>query len=293
MASLIRDAVRAVRTRARPRAILEALVLDQVLGRPIVYEDSRRLRYVLYPHENALAYLNNEGNYEVGETLLCERLVGDGMTVFDVGANIGIYSLLLARLVGHEGTVHAFEPEPRNFDRLMTNLTLNGAANVVANRLAVYSESGEVTLNLFDPSLGSWHSLGTPKLADPDHPRRTVEPRESIAVEAVSLDDYARSREIVHVDFLKIDVEGAEPAVLEGAADLFERQAVGLVQFEISIPQSQALGHDGSGIFEFLRRRRFVCRRILPDGSLGATAVGANDPYGNYLAVPEEAADST
>jgi FkbM family methyltransferase len=274
------------------RAKVEALLLDHVLRRPILYEDSRRLRYLLYPGENAFAYLSNRGNYEVGESRLCERLVREGMTGFDVGANIGLYSLLLARLVGRTGVVHAFEPEPRNFERLKANLALNAAGNVITNRLAVSHESGDVRLNLFDPSLNEWHSLGAPRLTDPYHPRRLVEPVESISVEAVSLDDYTRSHSIARVDFLKIDVEGAEPAVLQGAVRLFECEAVGLVQFEVSLPQTCALGYNGNEAFDFFRDRDFVCRQILADGALGAPVARADDAYGNYLAVPEVVADS-
>jgi FkbM family methyltransferase len=287
-----RAIARTIRTPGSIRSKVEALLLDHLLRRPMLYEDSRGLRYLLYPGENALIYLQNEGNYEVGETLLCERVVREGMTVFDVGSHIGLYSLLFARLVGEKGVTHAFEPDPRNFERLRTNLALNDAENVFANQCAVFRESGPIRLNLFDPSLNAWHSLGTPRLPDPHDPRQTVESHESITVAAVSLDEYARERNISRVDFLKVDVEGAELDVLHGATGLFEREAIGLVQFEVSLPQTQALGHDGSEIFGFFGDRRFVCRPISDDGSLEPSVTRPTNPYGNYLAAPEAVVDS-
>jgi len=273
------------RTRRRARARLEALLLDRVLRRPIVYEDERGFRYVLYPGENARAYLENRGNYEVGETDLCERLVRRRMTTFDVGANIGLYSLLFSRLVGSAGTVHAFEAEPRNFERLRVNLALNDAINVIANDCAVFSESGSVELNMFPESFNAWHSLGRPTLPNPYAPSRTITPTRSIVVRSVSLDDYSASHQIERIDFLKIDVEGAELDVLHGCARLLAREAVDLVQFEVSLPQIASLGHSPEAIFDFLKEHGFDTRAIGIDGSLASVADPREALYANYLAV--------
>ena len=73
---------------------LTAILLEDVLRRPILYEDGRGLSYLLYPGENAEVYLQHDGNYEVAETRFCEREVRRGAVVFDVGANVGLYTLL-------------------------------------------------------------------------------------------------------------------------------------------------------------------------------------------------------
>ena len=271
------------------RAELESFLLDRLVRRPIVFEDDRGLRYVLEPGENAGAFLRAGGNYEVAETRFCERVVRPGTTAFDVGAHIGLYSLLLARLVGTEGRVHAFEPEPRNHERLIANLALNGADNVVARRAAAYSRTSRVELNVFGAGLGAWHSLGRPRLPDPFAPGRTVEPVGAIEVEAVALDDYCAEAGVRRIDFLKVDVEGAERDVLEGARGLLAEGGVGVILFEASLPQTEALGHGPAEVFELLAEHGFRSF-ALDDAGRPAREVGeATERYGNYVAARDPA----
>jgi FkbM family methyltransferase len=272
------------------RSRIETLLLERVLRRPFVFEDDRGLKYVLYPGENARAYIANRGNYELGETRFCERVLRAGDVAVDVGANIGLYTLLFSRLVGPEGRVHAFEPAPGNARRLRVNLLLNAADNVELSERAVFSRTGTVTLNLFEQRLGSWHSLGRPELPDPFQPGRTVAPSNSIEVESLTLDAYAASAGLDRIALLKIDVEGAEPDVLSGAMGLLERRAIGAVLFEVSLPQAASLGHDPSEPFAHLARLGYETRRIEADGSLGATVTRAEDRYANYVAVAADAA---
>ena len=267
------------------RAAFETLLLERVLRRPFVFEDSRGLRYVLYPGENARAYLDNRGNYEVAETRFCGDVLSPGDVAVDVGANIGLYTLLFSRLVGEHGRVHSFEPAPENARRLRVNLLLNGAENVHLAEQAVYSRSGTVTLNLFGEGLGPWNTLGRPTLPDPFNPGRTVSPSSSVDVPATTLDEYAAAALIDRIALLKIDVEGAEPDVLAGAARLLAEHRIGTIMFEVSLPQSETLGHDATEPFAQLEAAGYATHRIEPDGSLGARVARAEERYANYAAV--------
>ena len=268
------------------RSRIETILLERVLRRPFVFEDARGLRYVLYPGENAAAYLDNRGNYEIAETRFCERLLQPGDVAVDVGANIGLYTLLFSQLVGADGRVHSFEPAPENVRRLRVNLLLNDAENVTANQAAVFSRPGSLTLNLFDPRLGSWHSLGRPELPDPFAPGRTIAPTGAVEVEAVTLDGYADAAGREEIALLQIDVEGAEPDVLTGATRLLERRAVGAILFEVSLPQAESLGHEPSEPFAQLERLGYESRRIEPDGRPGTRVARADERYANYVAFP-------
>lgn len=270
------------------RSRIESLLLERVLRRPFVFEDARGLRYVLYPGENAAAYLDNRGNYEIAETRFCEQALQPGDTAVDVGANIGLYTLLFSKLVGPEGRVHSFEPAPENVRRLRVNLLLNAADNVDAHQAAVFSRPGALTLNLFDPRLGAWHSLGRPELPNPFEPGETIAPTGTVEVEAVTLDDYAASNGLDRIALLKIDVEGAEPDVIGGATALLERKAVGAILFEVSLPQAQSLGHDPSEPFAQLERLGYRSRRIEPDGRPGEHVERADERYANYVAFPAD-----
>ena len=271
------------------RARVETLLLERVLKRPFVFEDARGLRYVLYPGENARAYLDNRGNYEVAETLFCESVLRPGDVAVDIGANIGLYTLLFSRLVGEEGRVYAFEPAAENARRLRVNLLLNDAENVLLAEKAVYSRSGTVTLNLFGEGLGPWNTLGRPTLPDPFDPGRTVTPSSSVEVPATTLDEQAESAGIDRIALLKIDVEGAEPDVLAGAARLLEERRVRTILFEVSLPQAAGLGHDATEPFAELEAAGYASHRIGPDGSLGPRVTRAEERYANYAAVPAPA----
>ena len=100
--------------------------------------------------------MNN--TYEVLELELMESLLNPGMTVIDVGANVGIHTSIAARSVAPHGTVYGFEPVPENFEILVGNLARNQLTNVVVEQLAVGDEVGRSTIYLEEHSIGT-HSL--------------------------------------------------------------------------------------------------------------------------------------
>lgn len=139
------------------------------------------------------------------------KLLKPGMTVIDVGANVGYYGLVAARAVGPEGQVHVFEATPAVAERLRENVRINRLGNVVVNHAAVCDRTGEVEFRLQDDDSegNSLVSYSNDWL--------------SVRVSAVSLDDYVAKHGIRQVDVVKIDVEGAELLVLAGATELLSR----------------------------------------------------------------------
>ena len=134
------------------------------------------------------------------------------MCVFDVGANIGYYTLLAARAVGPSGRVYAFEPEPHNFELLTRNVAENRFTNVRAINAAVSNRVGVVRLHLDDANFGA-HSFEVGSV-------RTSSGR-SVEVETIRLDDYADEAHFFEAGVLvKVDVQGAEALVVEGGRRL-------------------------------------------------------------------------
>lgn len=197
-----------------------------------IYVDSRDI--------GLTPYLLEWGVYEKYETELFKRIVNNGMVVVDIGANVGYYTLLAAKLVGNEGKVFAFEPEPDNYNLLRKNVEANNCKNVVTIRKAVFSSSGKIRLFLDKNNLGA-HSLS----------ERNVNKRDSIMVEAISMDDYFKNG--LKIDIVKVDIQGSEMHVLEGMADTIHHndELQMIVEFWPS-----GLRNSGSSPISFLRKLR-------------------------------------
>ena len=145
------------------------------------------------------------GSWEPEVVRSIQGHVHSGMRVLDIGAQSGFYSLLLSRLVGPDGMVFAFEPLPANFRVLEENLSLNSIQNVMIRREAVSDFSGNISFEFPREEV----SLIAGPLLESDN-------LGAFQVPAISLDDFVRQTG-QPIQFIKMDVEGAETAVLRGA----------------------------------------------------------------------------
>ena len=145
------------------------------------------------------------GSWEPEVVRSIQGHVHSGMRVLDIGAQSGFYSLLLSRLVGPDGMVFAFEPLPANFRVLEENLRLNSIQNVMIRREAVSDFSGNISFEFPREEV----SLIAGPLLESDN-------LGAFQVPAISLDDFVRQTG-QPIQFIKMDVEGAETAVLRGA----------------------------------------------------------------------------
>lgn len=146
------------------------------------------------------------GIYEREAQAVFRARIGKGAVVFDIGANVGFFTLLASKIAGPGGAVYSFEPLPRNVDYLRRHVAANHAANVLVLPVAVSARSGTARLGLAsNPSMG--------RLADAGE----------VEVRCESLDELVGSGGLPLPDFVKIDVEGAELDVLHGGAALLQR----------------------------------------------------------------------
>lgn len=187
------------------------IVRNLLTGRRPITFDTAKHQINLYP-AGMIAEALYSGNFEMNERNFVAAFLKPGMTVVDAGANIGLYTLMSSVLVGPTGRVHAFEPGQLTFKRLQRNLDLNQCKNVVANRIALSNTREQMFLRIdpAHPALDG-HRFVQP-VKDVGHPTSTDE-----IVECQTLDDYFSSAEVRKVDFMKIDVEGAELSLLQGA----------------------------------------------------------------------------
>ena len=161
-------------------------------------------------------YFRGEGEPEVQEAL--QQHLRPGMTFYDIGANIGFFSLLAARIVGEEGKVVAFEADPEVAGRLRDNVLRNSMPWITVEQEAVWSEPRTVYFARADPATSPERGLGHVVAANEE---------KAIEVSAESLDDYMRTS--AAPDFLKCDVEGAEVEVFRGAQRLLREKRPGII----------------------------------------------------------------
>lgn len=172
---------------------------------------------------------------------IMSQLVHEGDVCIDVGANMGLYTLTLSSLVGESGVVHAFEPEPRAFETLSHNVSLNGRTNIVLNQVAVSNESGSATL--YDTNESGLAGLGKTSRGSGVG---------EIAVPLTTIDEYASSKRIPRVDCMKIDVEGYEGHVLRGAQSLLQREKELVVITELDEKNFRELGFPVQDVILYL-----------------------------------------
>jgi FkbM family methyltransferase len=177
--------------------------------------------------------------WEATETHWFVRALRRGDVVVDVGANVGYYTILGAKLVGEEGRVYAFEPDPVNFGLLESNVRLNRLNNVVLEQKAVSNAAGTLKLYLDESNKGD-HRIYQPE----------GEQRSFVEVDAVTLDAYFQGR---GVDFVKVDTQGAEAVILQGMDGLVRRSTDLVLAIEYSPRHLVGLGSVAEDLLEHIQ----------------------------------------
>jgi FkbM family methyltransferase len=149
-------------------------------------------------------YLLGKTLAERRETGFLRREVEPGMILFDVGANVGFYTRLLADRVGPQGRVHAFEPDPLSFGILRRRAA--GRSNIEINQTAVGDHAGTITL----------YTNRSNRADNRVHPSLGSETAEAVEVPLTTLDAYCAARGIERLDAVKMDIQGAEVSALNG-----------------------------------------------------------------------------
>jgi FkbM family methyltransferase len=158
------------------------------------------------PLDHPLGYGIVRGVVETPVQEALRRHVAPGATVFDIGADLGFFSLLAARLAGGRGRVEAFEPVPESAEAVRANAALNALAAITVHQVAAGARRERETLLV--QSVSSWSHM-----ADRGPHACT---RERCTVQVVCLDEEIERGALPAPDVVKIDVEGSEVAVLEG-----------------------------------------------------------------------------
>ncbi len=150
--------------------------------------------------------------YEPNQTEIVKKYVRKGDIVIDIGAHVGYYTLLMAQLVGENGKVYSFEPDPVNFQLLKKSVEINGFENVILIQKAVSNITNKVKLFLGDDD-SAINRIYDAKLGDA---------KESIDVESITIDEYFKENDEL-INFIKIDSEGSEVKIVNGMKQFLSR----------------------------------------------------------------------
>lgn len=201
--------------------------------------------------------------------------VKNGDVFIDIGANIGSYSLIASKEVGESGKVIAFEPINSIYSKLKKNIELNEAKNIEILPLAVYNEKKQI--NLFCSNL---ENEGMSSIIENDQCSGKIE-----TVEAIKLDNFINENNIQKVDFIKIDIEGAELPALQGMVETITKN-LPLVLIEISESVLTNAIYSADDIINFFKNHNYQLFQIKENGFTQPLTDIVNTAYTNYLFKP-------
>ncbi len=219
---------------------------------------SKRLRIDYIEHEGHKLYIGGKDkvgyfyyDYEKNETNLVKGVIKKGDIAADLGANIGYYTLLFAKLVGKNGKVFAFEPEPKNFELLKKNIETNDYSNhrIHLIKKVIFNKSGKIKLYLNEQNTGDHKIIPSEK--------------KSIECEMTTLDNELKNQKI---SFMKIDIQGAEGGALLGMKNILKNNKNLKIMMEFSPCRIEKTGIKIKKIVSLLNKNKFNVYEITNKG---------------------------
>jgi FkbM family methyltransferase len=210
------------------------------------------VKLVWYPEDLRTApdVLVNTGTYEPEESAALKMAAAEARVIFDVGANIGFYSLNWATALKPGCTIHAFEPVPLTYDRLCRNVELNAFGDkIITSNLALGTAKSVMAMYL--PSFSGSSASSLQDLHPEEHSTR-------VEVSVDTLDDYFLASGHDRLDFMKIDVEGAELLVLQGGLQTLANHKP-LMFMELLRKWAKPFGYHPNDVIALLSRQGYRC----------------------------------
>jgi len=218
----------------------------RLLEAPEILRWVDRLSMWILPGDQLSRALYVSSTYEPNTLCVLRRLLRSGDTFIDVGANTGVISLVASTWVGPTGRVYSFEPSLREHEQLRRNLALNATTNASPFNQAMAAGSGTATLRVAAPSHAGLNTIGR------EFPYAGVETDHLEQVETIALDGFVDQQRVPRIAAIKLDVEGAESAVLHGAQRVLREHRPALI-IEIFSRSLEAHGASREAVGRLLR----------------------------------------
>lgn len=259
--------------KTRIRLLLWAEFHRRKIARPLRCNWHEGLKLYLWLGNDLSRCLFVSGSYEPNELALLGRVLKPGMVFVDAGANEGIYTVFASRQVGAAGRVLVFEPSKRELARLRENISLNALTNVEIFPFALGAEPGKAKLKV-----AGYEHEGQNTFGEFIYDGVLLSHVEEADI--APLDTVVTERTLPRVDAIKIDTEGSEHAILQGAEKVLQRDRPLLILELVD----KTLAHQGSSatdVLQFLTERgyeiyRFSERTGLPEPARLGGALSPN-----------------
>ncbi len=236
----------------RLRSVMRFLkwqLMKRTLQKPLVV-DFHGKKLNCYPDStssSSVIYFNGLPDY--WEMKFIQAYLRPGDNFLDVGANVGVYTILAASCIGEGGSVDAFEPVDATARRIEEQVALNGLGNVEVHRLAVGNQNQVIDFGYADNS-ATMHMQ-----------REGESDADALHVQGIRLDDFKPGKQYA---MGKMDIEGAEPLALQGALNHLSHANPPVWLLELA-GYSQFYGMDSDEVIRFLKSNGFECGIYLPD----------------------------
>ena len=193
--------------------------------------------------------------YEKDDSEMLFKLINDGDTIFDIGANIGWYSNHLAKKFPNS-TIYSFEPIPETFNQISANTELNGATNIRLNNMALSSKKEKLTF-FYSPTVTGASS--SKNITENQNMTK-------LELEAETIDNFIITNSIDKLDFVKCDVEGAEYFVYQGGLETFKNNKP-IIFTEMLRKWAAKFGYHPNDIISYFKNFGYKCF-IVKDSKL-------------------------
>lgn len=217
----------------------------------------------------------NFGEFEGDELRIIKTLISPSATIFDIGANIGWYSINLSKGVP-DANVVAFEPVPSTYQQLLSNLALNDVKNVQAHNIGLSNDEGTKDMYVYKEGMGN---ASLRDLSGRDHV-------EKITARFSTMDRFVHENKI-YPDFIKCDVEGAELFVFQGGTETL-RQYKPVVFTEMLRKWSAKFDYHPNDIISFFADIGYLCYVINGDKISEVSSVDENTLETNYIFISRD-----
>lgn len=189
-------------------------------------------------------YLALYGKHEEFESKCVKKVIKKGDCVLDIGANQGYFSLFFAKLVGENGRIISFEPDSENCKIIEKNIELNNYHNIELNQKAVSNQTGKINMYVGNYRTGN-------RIYESDKNRVVIK------IESIKLDDFFKDFKN-NINFIKIDVEGAEFSVIQGMDEFLKNNKEIIIMSEFFPSLIKKFGKEPIEYLNFLIEKKFT-----------------------------------